>query len=139
MAFTGIVIRLLATFLPLIKEYITSSDKRKDILSLRTMTAWVIITLMVITGCTLYLSEQAINNLSIHEPIIKQYNKVYQENVKLLAGQDALKKAIRTCKEETSTALSICGIKETDTLTTAQEYVYDPKSHTMVLLEEIKK
>lgn len=139
MAFTGIVIKLFTTFLPLIKEYITSSDKRKDILSLRTMTTWVIVTLMVGTGCTLYLSEQAINNLTIHEPIIKQYNKVHQENVKLLAEQELLKKAMRTCKEETATALSICTIKDTPTPSTAQEYVYDPKSHTMVLLGEIKK
>ena len=56
MPVAGVLVKLFTTFLPLIKEYITSSDKRKDILSLRTMTAWVIISLVIGTGCALYLA-----------------------------------------------------------------------------------
>jgi hypothetical protein len=139
MAVAGVLVKLFTTFLPLIKEYITSSDKRKDILSLRTMSAWVIISLVIGTGCALYLAEQAVNNLTLHEPLIKQYTKIQQENQKLKSEQSLLKKTIATYKEETRTALSICSIQDPVTVAPAQEYVYDPKSHTMVLTGEIKK
>lgn len=139
MAVAGVLVKLFTTFLPLIKEYITSSDKRKDILSLRTMTAWVIISLVIGTGCALYLAEQAVNNLTLHEPLIKQYTKIQQENQKLKAEQSLLRKTLSTCKEETRTALSICSIQEPAAVTPTQEYVYDPKSHTMILTGEIKK
>ena len=139
MPVAGVLVKLFTTFLPLIKEYITSSDKRKDILSLRTMTAWVIISLVIGTGCALYLAEQADNNLTLHEPLIKQYTKIQQENQKLKSEQILLKNTLATCKEETRTALSICTIQEPATVTPQPDYVYDPKTHTMVLAGEIKK
>lgn len=139
MAVAGVLVKLFTTFLPLIKEYITSSDKRKDILSLQTMTAWVIISLVIGTGCALYLAEQAVNNLTLHEPLIKQYTKIQQENQKLKSEQILLKNTLATCKEETRTALSICTIQEPATATPQPDYVYDPKTHTMVLAGEIKK
>lgn len=139
MPVAGVLVKLFTTFLPLIKEYITSSDKRKDILSLQTMTAWVIITLVIGTGCALYLAEQAVNNLTLHEPLIKQYTKIQQENQKLKSEQILLKNTLATCKEETRTALSICTIQEPATVTPQPDYVYDPKTHTMVLAGEIKK
>ena len=139
MAVTGVLVKLLTTFLPLIKEYITSSNKRKDILSLRTMTAWVIITLVLGTGCTLYLSEQAINNLTIHEPLIKQYNKLQQDYHKLEAERALLRKNLSECRDETHVALSMCGIPEPVKVVPTKEYVYDPKTHTMILTGEIKK
>ena len=139
MAVAGVLVKLFTTFLPLIKEYITSSDKRKNILSLQTMTAWVIITLVIGTGCALYLAEQAVNNLTLHEPLIKQYTKIQQENQKLKSEQILLKNTLATCKEETRTALSICTIQEPATVTPQPDYVYDPKTHTMVLAGEIKK
>ena len=107
MPVAGVLVKLFTTFLPLIKEYITSSDKRKNILSLRTMTAWVIITLVIGTGCALYLAEQAVNNLTLHEPLIKQYTKIQQENQKLKSEQILLKNALATCKDETRTVLSL--------------------------------
>ena len=139
MPVAGVLVKLFTTFLPLIKEYITSSDKRKNILSLQTMTAWVIITLVIGTGCALYLAEQAVNNLTLHEPLIKQYTKIQQENQKLKSEQILLKNTLATCKEETRTALSICTIQEPATVTPQPDYVYDPKTHTMVLAGEIKK
>ncbi len=139
MPVAGDLVKLFTTFLPLIKEYITSSDKRKDILSLRTMTAWVIISLVIGTGCALYLAEQADNNLTLHEPLIKQYTKIQQENQKLKSEQILLKNTLATCKEETRTALSICTIQEPATVTPQPDYVYDPKTHTMVVVGEIKK
>ena len=139
MPVAGVLVKLFTTFLPLIKEYITSSDKRKNILSLQTMTAWVIITLVIGTGCALYLAEQAVNNLTLHEPMIKQYTKIQQENQKLKSEQILLKNTLATCKEETRTALSICTIQEPATVTPQPDYVYDPKTHTMVLAGEIKK
>lgn len=139
MPVAGVLVKLFTTFLPLIKEYITSSDKRKNILSLQTMTAWVIITLVIGTGCALYLAEQADNNLTLHEPLIKQYTKIQQENQKLKSEQILLKNTLATCKEETRTALSICTIQEPATVTPQPDYVYDPKTHTMVLAGEIKK
>ena len=139
MPVAGVLVKLFTTFLPLIKEYITSSDKRKNILSLQTMTAWVIITLVIGTGCALYLAEQAVNNLTLHEPLIKQYTKIQQENQKLKSEQILLKNTLATCKEETRTALSICIIQEPATDTPQPDYVYDPKTHTMVVAGEIKK
>lgn len=139
MPVAGVLVKLFTTFLPLIKEYITSSDKRKDILSLRTMTAWVIISLVIGTGCALYLAEQAGNNLTLHEPLIKQYTKIQQENQKLKSEQILLKNTLAMCKEETRTALSMCTIQEPATVTPQPDYVYDPKTHTMVLAGEIKK
>jgi small subunit ribosomal protein S6 len=61
------------------------------------------------------------------------------ENQKLKVEQSLLRKTLSTCKEETRTALSICTIQEPTSTTPVQEYVYDPKSHTMVLTGEIKK
>ena len=139
MPVAGVLVKLFTTFLPLIKEYITSSDKRKNILSLQTMTAWVIITLVIGTGCALYLAEQAVNNLTLHEPMIKQYTKIQQENQKLKSEQILLKNTLTTCKEETRTALSICTIQEPATVTPQPDYVYDPRTHTMVVAGEIKK
>ena len=139
MPVAGVLVKLFTTFLPLIKEYITSSDKRKNILSLQTMTAWVIITLVIGTGCALYLAEQAVNNLTLHEPLIKQYTKIQQENQKLKSEQILLKNTLATCKEETRTALSICTIQEPATVTPQPDYVYDPRTHTMVVAGEIKK
>ena len=139
MTVAGVLVKLFTTFLPLIKEYITSPDKRKDILSLRTMTAWVIISLVIGTGCALYLAEQADNNLTLHEPLIKQYTKIQQENQKLKSEQILLKNTLATCKEETRTALSICTIQEPATVTPQPDYVYDPRTHTMVVAGEIKK
>ena len=139
MPVAGVLVKLFTTFLPLIKEYITSSDKRKNILSLQTMTAWVIITLVIGTGCALYLAEQAVNNLTLHEPMIKQYTKIQQENQKLKSEQILLKNTLATCKDETRTALSLCTIQEPATVTPQPDYVYDPRTHTMVVAGEIKK
>lgn len=137
MAIAGVLVKIVTTFLPLIKEYITSGDKRKDILSLHTMSIWVIISLMVGTLCSLYLAEQATANLTLHEPLIKQYQKLTQENAKLKAEQILFKSTLSACREEVGVALSICTANPTKS-EPPSEIVYDKKTQTMVFAKDLK-
>lgn len=135
MVFPSVIIKIASTFLPLVREYLSSKDNRKDILSLRSMTAWVIMVLVLTTGCSLYLSEQATANLAIHEPITKQYNQLYQQNIKTKEHLQVIQEALVKCEAKVENTLTTC----TAAVPKVPEFTYDPKTHTLIPMEIVKK
>lgn len=128
-----VVVKLLKMLFPLFKEYFTlSGDKKKNFFSYRTLMIAVMVSLVFCSTVTLYLTEQAKQNLTIQEPIIKQFNDLTTENDNLKQQLTASQNSVFQCETRANKAMNDCQ-KTIATLEKRGKYEYDPKTKTMVL------
>lgn len=118
---------------PLLKEYFTATgDKKLNFFSHRMLIVVVMVSLVFCSTVTIYLTEQAKQNLFIQEPIIKQFNDLSIENDNLKQQLTASQNGMFQCETRANKAMNDCQ-KTIATLEKRGKYEYDPKTKTMVL------
>lgn len=137
----AVLLKLGATLWPLIREYVLSDGNKGKGLGGSVVAAIVGGALILITMVTVYLGEQAKQNLAIQEPIIKQYNDLTTENENLKARNTELQNNVFQCETRAHKVIEECQttLKQ---FTSKGKYVYDAATKTMVLkqqVDEIKK
>ena len=136
----SVLLKLGATLWPLIREYVLSDGIKGKGLGANIVAIIVGGALILITMVTVYLGEQAKQNLTIQEPIIKQYNDLTTENENLKAHVDELQNSVFQCETRSHKVIEECQatLKQ---FTSKGKYIYDVATKTMVLkqTDEIKK
>ena len=136
----SILLKLGATLWPLIREYVLSDGIKGKGLGANVVAIIVGGALILITMVTVYLGEQAKQNLTIQEPIIKQYNDITTENENLKARVIELQNNLFQCETRSHKVIEECQttLKQ---FTSKGKYIYDAATKTMVLkqTDEIKK
>lgn len=129
-----LLIQLLKLVYPLMKEYGFSNLKLNN--GRRGAFTFVcIVTIFLLTLFNIYATEQATRNLSLHKPVIDQYNDLVKENAKLKQQLDSVKLNLYQCESRAYELATSKGIVTADGQ--AKEYVYDPKSK-MIIEKPIK-
>lgn len=98
MAIPSSIVKILTIIVPLIKEYVSSGDNSKGLITEKSLTTCVISGMILITCCGVFLAEQASANLSAHEPVMKQYAQVVKENKLLREEVNRLHAEVTTLK-----------------------------------------
>lgn len=136
----SILLKLGATLWPLIREYVLSDGIKGKGLGPNIVAIIVGGALILVTLVTVYLAEQAKQNLTIQEPIIKQYNDLTTENENLKARVIELQNNLFQCETRSHKVIEECQttLKQ---FTSKGKYIYDAATKTMVLkqTDEIKK
>ena len=136
----SVLLKLGATLWPLIREYVLSDGIKGKGLGANIVAIIVGGALILITMVTVYLGEQAKQNLTIQEPIIKQYNDLTTENENLKARVIELQNSVFQCETRSHKVIEECQttLKQ---FTSKGKYIYDAATKTMVLkqTDEIKK
>ncbi len=136
----SILLKLGATLWPLIREYVLSDGIKGKGLGPNIVAIIVGGALILVTLVTVYLAEQAKQNLTIQEPIIKQYNDLTTENENLKARVIELQNNLFQCETRSHKVIQECHatLKQ---FTSKGKYIYDAATKTMVLkqTDEIKK
>ena len=136
----SVLLKLGATLWPLIREYVLSDGIKGKGLGANIVAIIVGGALILITMVTVYLGEQAKQNLTIQEPIIKQYNDLTTENENLKARVTELQNSVFQCETRSHKVIEECQatLKQ---FTSKGKYIYDAATKTMVLkqTDEIKK
>ena len=136
----SVLLKLGATLWPLIREYVLSDGIKSKGLGANIVAVIVGGALVLITMVTVYLGEQAKQNLMIQEPIIKQFNDLTTENENLKVRASTLQNNIFECETRAHKVMVQCQttLKQ---YTAGGKYIYDPVTKTMVLkpVDEIKK
>lgn len=136
----SILLKLGATLWPLIREYVLSDGIKGKGLGPNIVAIIVGGALILVTLVTVYLAEQAKQNLTIQEPIIKQYNDITTENENLKARVIELQNNLFQCETRSHKVIQECqtALKQ---FTSKGKYIYDAATKTMVLkqTDEIKK
>jgi hypothetical protein len=136
----SVLLKLGATLWPLIREYVLSDGIKGKGLGANIVAIIVGGALILITMVTVYLGEQAKQNLTIQEPIIKQYNDLTTENENLKARVTELQNSVFQCETRSHKVIEECQatLKQ---FTSKGKYIYDVATKTMVLkqTDEIKK
>lgn len=135
-----ILFKLISTIWPLLKEYVLSDGIKGKGIGAHMVAFIVGAALILITLVTVYLGEQAKQNLTIQEPIIKQYNDLTTENENLKARVTELQNSVFQCETRSHKVIEECQatLKQ---FTSKGKYIYDVATKTMVLkqTDEIKK
>ena len=136
----SILLKLGATLWPLMREYILSDGIKGKGLGANIAAIIVGGALILITMVTVYLAEQAKQNLKIQEPIIKQYNDLTTENENLKGRVVELQNSVFQCETRSHKVIEECRTTLKH-FTSDGKYVYDDATKTMVLKQpdEIKK
>lgn len=123
--------KVIQTIFLLAKEYFWSSGEKQKTLGARTITVIFGTSLLLCSMVTIYLGEQAKQNLTIHQDIITQYNKLVSDNENLKAQVTGLENNLFSCESRANRTMSECraALKVADG---EAEYVYDPKTKMMV-------
>lgn len=123
--------KVIQTVFLLFKEYFLNSDGKQKTLGARTVTVAVGASLILCSMVTIYLGEQAKQNLTIHHNIISQYNKVMTDNRNLKEQVTALENNLYSCEARANKAMTECqaALKNVGK---RSEYIYDPVTKTMV-------
>ena len=136
----SVLLKLGATLWPLIREYVLSDGIKGKGLGPNIVAIIVGGALILVTLVTVYLAEQAKQNLTIQEPIIKQYNDITTENENLKARVIELQNNLFQCETRSHKVIQECqtALKQ---FTSKGKYIYDAATKTMVLkqTDEIKK
>ena len=136
----SVLLKLGATLWPLIREYVLSDGIKGKGLGPNIVAIIVGGALILVTLVTVYLAEQAKQNLTIQEPIIKQYNDITTENENLKARVIELQNNLFQCETRSHKVIEECQatLKQ---FTSKGKYIYDVATKTMVLkqTDEIKK
>lgn len=128
-----VIIKLLKMLFPLLREYFTlANDKKKSFFSYRTLIVFVMVSLVFCSIVTIYLTEQAKQNLTIQEPIIHQFNELTIDNDNLKQQLTASQNSVFQCETRANKVMNDCQ-KTIATLEKRGKYEYDPKTKTMVL------
>lgn len=135
-----VLFKLATTIWPLIREYVLSDGSKGKRVGAQVIAFVVGVALVLLTIVTVYLGEQAKQNLTIQEPIIKQYNDLTSENENLKNRVLELQNNIFECESRSHKVIGECQttLKQ---FTDKGKYVYDATTKTMVLKPtgEIKK
>ena len=133
----SVLLKLGATLWPLIREYVLSDGIKGKGLGANIVAIIVGGALILITMVTVYLGEQAKQNLTIQEPIIKQYNDLTDDNDNLKARVAELQNNIFECETRSHKVIEECQttLKQ---LTSKGKYVYDATTKKMVMQQEAK-
>lgn len=133
MPYLPIVVKALKMLFPLLKEYFsTTGDKKINFFSYQMLVVVVIVSLVFCSTVTIYLVEQAKQNLFIQEPIIKQFNDLSIENDNLKQQLTASHNGVFQCETRANKAMNDCQ-KTIAALEKRGKYEYDSKTKTMVL------
>lgn len=123
--------KVIQTVFLLAKEYFWSSEEKQKTLGARTITMLVGGSLILCSMVTIYLGEQAKQNLTIHKDIITQYNKLVSDNENLKAQITGLENNLFSCETRANKTMAECRATLKG-VTGKNEYVYDSATKTMV-------
>lgn len=140
MTIAAIVVKVLGTFWPLIKEYFWSGGDDQKGTGKKLLLGCTLIAVIVSLMVTVYLTEQAKQNLKVQEPIIRQYNQIINENSLLKEQLTQSQTDLLECESRTHKIIMECKSKAMDAFVKGN-YVYDPVTKTMILksTEVLKK
>lgn len=133
MAVHLILIKVLKTSFPLAKEYFLSSKLTRAQRFKKIAPFLIVLGFIVLTAINIYLSEQAKQNLTIHEPIIRQFNDLNTDKTNLEQRVKSLQNNLYDCERRAHTAINECQTA-VENLKEKTEFVYDPATNTMVKL-----
>lgn len=122
--------KVIQTVFLLAKEYFFSNDEKQKTLGARSITFLVGASLLLCSLVTIYLGEQAKQNLTLHKDIITQFNKLNADNENLKAQITTLENNLFSCESRANKTMTECRAALKAEVKT--EYVYDPKTKTMV-------
>lgn len=132
-----ILFKLISTIWPLLKEYVLSDGIKGKGIGAHMVAFIVGAALILTTLVTVYLGEQAKQNLTIQEPIIKQYNDLTDDNENLKARVAELQNNIFECETRSHKVIEECQTTLKH-LTSKGKYVYDATTKKMVMQQEAK-
>lgn len=128
-----LVVKFVRMLFPLLREYFTLSGENKlDFFSYRALILAMFVSLVFCSTVTVYLTEQAKQNLTIQDNIITQFNDIVIENENLKQQLTNSQNNAFQCETRANKAMNDCQ-KTIATLQKKGDYVYDPKTKTMVL------
>lgn len=121
-------IKILQTIFLLVKEYFLEGEGQNRTIGKKAIAFGVGAALILCSLVTIYLGEQARQNLTIHSTIIKQYNDLVLENKKSKAAFDEVNRDLISCEARIAHYMERCPAQHSPAI----EYVYDPKTKMMV-------
>lgn len=124
--------KLLKLALPLFKEYLTSSLKEQGKTSYGLKVLAQLILVVWLTIMINYLVEQASLNLSLHEPLIKQYGEIYKRN-REQAYEISTMRAQMAEKDALIVKLTHQVMEADPTANPPVEFIYDSNKHEMIV------
>ena len=124
--------KLLKLAFPLFKEYLTSSLKEQGKTSYGLKVLAQLIVVVWLTIIINYLVEQASLNLSLHEPLIKQYGEIYKRNREQAYEISTLRSQMVE-KDALIVSLTHTVMEADPSASPPVEFIYDTHKHEMIV------